>query len=387
MLCIRAPPFVLLKDRSSSHKTAFRYERKAVFLLLEDLRLFTRFQGIIPRSFTEKHACLSIIHPSSDPARQYVALARNCLPGLCAHTRRNSAMNTTPPFTPIAPLSLTLALPRQFVGVVSALAWSPDGRRLAAASSCGSVAVWETHTGVCLFTMHLARDPFTAVAWTRQGRCVLLGNQRGTLSLLDLASGNATISTAFSSPITKIAYAPNHRVERFFVVTESLVHIFTGGYAHPCTRRYATPILDAAWCPAGRALAVLTQHGQVDVWDVTARRSRFQALFQQARCLAWGETDQMLTIGTAQGGVQEYCFTQQRWNREYAVSRFPLAVLCRGEFGMIAQSARETVFWANQTFHALTPQVQAVAIDPCGTTLATALAQHIDVLPLPSFLP
>ncbi len=279
--------------------------------------------------------------------------------------------------------SATLTLPGQFAGAITALAWSSDSTHLAAASSQGSVAVWETRTGICVLATQVTREPLPALAWSSHGRCLLLGSAGGTLSLLHLASGEAMTSSSFSHPITRIAYAPNNEVERFFVVAGPLLRIFTAGQPHPLTRHYATPLLDAAWCPAGRSLAVLTQHGHIDVWDVAARSARFQMILRNApRCLAWGETDQILTIGTAQGKIQSYSLTGKHWSNEYAVSRFPLTALFRGELGVIAQSAREAVLWTDQALHALAHSVHTIAIDPRGATLATAYAQAITLAPL-----
>jgi WD40 repeat protein len=281
--------------------------------------------------------------------------------------------------------SSTLALPRQFAGAISALAWSPDSTRLAAVSSRGSLAIWETRTGTCVCEKQLVRDDLSALAWTSQGRCLLLGSRRGTLSLLDLTSGELITSASFSHPITSIAYAPNKAIERFFVVAGPIVRIFTAGQPHSITRRYATPLLDAAWCPAGRTLAVLTQQGLVEVWDVAERSTRLRTIVPNApRCLAWGMTDQELTIGTQRGTIQDYSLKASHWGNTYAVSRFPLAALVRGELGLIAQSADETVLWTNQVLQALAPRVQALALDPQGATLATAHAGAIHLAPLPS---
>lgn len=281
------------------------------------------------------------------------------------------------------PSSLTLALTRQFAGSISALAWSPDSTRIAATSSRGSVAVWDTRTGACVFEKRVTRDHLTALTWTGKGRCLLLGSKRGTLSLLHLASGEVLTSSSFPHPIIRIAYAPNDCSERFFVMAGPLLRIFTAGQAHPVSRCYATPLMDALWCPAGRSIAVLTQNGQVDVWDVAARSMRFEVRRQNAaRCLTWGATDQTLTIGTEQGKIQDYDLKGKRWGNEYPVSRFPLAALFRGELGIVVQSANETVLWTHTALRALAHSVQAIALDPCGSTLATAHATAIRVDPL-----
>jgi WD40 repeat protein len=279
--------------------------------------------------------------------------------------------------------SLTLTLPRQFAGALTALAWSPDGICLAAASSGGSVVLWDTRTGACLFARQVVREHLTALAWTGQGRCLLLGSARGTLAILHLASGEIATSATFAHPITKIAASPNEHTGRFFVVAGPLLRIFTAGQTHPTTRRYATSLIDAAWCPAGRSLAVLTRHGLVEVWDVAARSARVQMVLRNGpRCLAWDMTDQTLTVGTEQGTIQQYSFTRGGWESEYAVSRSPLATLMRGESGVIVQSAQDTVLWSEHTLRALAHHVHTIALDPRGATFAAACAGAVRVATL-----
>jgi WD40 repeat protein len=361
MLCMRASPtLALFSERFGVifKNTACRCARQAV--------LVPQAMRIPARMFPERASWLSF-------GEQPLFTLPRCSPCVFLHERRISAMNTPLP-------SLTLALPRQFAGTLSALAWSPDSTCLAAVSSGGSLALWDTRTGTCLFTRQVARERLTALAWTGQGRCMLLGSARGTLAILHLASGEIATSATFAHPITKIAVSPNEHIGRFFVVAGPLLRIFTAGQTHPTTRRYATPLIDAAWCPAGRSLAVLTRHGLVEVWDVAARFARMQMILHNGpRCLAWGRTDQALTVGTAQGTIQQYSLTRGCWEGEHAVSRSPLATLLSGELGVIVQSAQEAVLWTEQEPHALASHVHTIALDPRGATLATACAEAIRV--------
>lgn len=280
-----------------------------------------------------------------------------------------------------------LALPSHFLGTISALSWSSDSTRIAAASSRGSVAIWDVRTGTCVFNQQVARDRFTALAWTAQGRCLLLGSARGALSFLQVSSGEVLTTSSFPHPIARIAYAPNDRVERFLVVAGPLLRIFTAGQPHPITRRYATPILDAAWCPAGRSIALLTRHGLVEVWDVAAKLARFQAVLRNTpRCLAWGVTDQVFTVGTAQGHIQDYSLRTGRWEPACPLSRFPLAALYRGEQGIIAQSEGEMLLEVNRVRQALAPDIYALAPDLHGTAFAVARAGTIQLSELVSSL-
>jgi WD40 repeat protein len=59
-------------------------------------------------------------------------------------------------------------------GRVSAIVWSPDGKRLASASSDKTVQVWDTTTNSKLFTFK-HEGPVLAMAWSPDGKYIASG--------------------------------------------------------------------------------------------------------------------------------------------------------------------------------------------------------------------
>jgi WD40 repeat protein/uncharacterized caspase-like protein len=104
-------------------------------------------------------------------------------------------------------------------GVVSALAFSPDGRVLAIATSTtrdgylyGELVLQDVSSG-----RELRRMPgvgtIDAVAFSPDGRRVLGGDHRGTVRLWDAATGNALgVSAEHSASISGIAFSPDGRM-------------------------------------------------------------------------------------------------------------------------------------------------------------------------------
>lgn len=282
--------------------------------------------------------------------------------------------------------ALTLAPSHHFVGAISKLCWSPDGSRLAAASDSGSVAVWETCTGTCLFEQRVARQPITALAWTGQQRCLLVGSDDGTLRLLHLSTRTLALAYTFPERISRIAWCPNAVENRFFVVTGKTLRLFIQRKPEPLTLRYATPLLDACWKPDGQHIALVCQNGLVEVWDVLHRRTLWRQLSPciQPSGITWDATGQRLAIGTRAGTLQVHRWEDDQPEEEVPLARYPLQALHWGEYGLVARSEDGMVCWharAQDTSRQPLPAPTTLTLDAQGTLLAMAQQRTIAITP------
>jgi WD40 repeat protein/tRNA A-37 threonylcarbamoyl transferase component Bud32 len=118
----------------------------------------------------------------------------------------------------------TLAADRERVHGV---AFSPDGKRLAAACNDGTIKVWDAATGRPAFTLRGHTAPVRSVAFNSDGKRLASGSWDNTVMLWDTATG---------------------------------LEILT-------LREYPSGVSSVAFSPDGKRLAATGDHGLVMIWD------------------------------------------------------------------------------------------------------------------------
>src|SRR5260370_859481 len=110
---------------------------------------------------------------------------------------------------------------------VSAVAWSPDGKRIASASGDHTVQVWDAVNGSHVLTYRGHSSDVATVAWSSDSQFIASGGLDTTVQVWQAATGN-------------------------------LVYTYHG---------HSDAVFDVAWSPDGTRIASASNDGSVQLWD------------------------------------------------------------------------------------------------------------------------
>ncbi len=93
---------------------------------------------------------------------------------------------------------------------VNAVAWSPDGTRIASGSDDGTVQVWDAASGKILTFYHGHSDMVIAVAWSPDGTRIASASSDKTVQVWDAAKGDNVYTYAgHSDAVNTVAWSPD----------------------------------------------------------------------------------------------------------------------------------------------------------------------------------
>ena len=260
--------------------------------------------------------CLSVVATCSAAIAitTFVVEKPNVVSLLLAHP----FSGTTPVLSPAPPvpaqatiLSRPLYTYRGHKGVVTAVAWSPQGQHIASAGTLdSSVQVWDAISArkrvLALFATHNQR--VDALAWSPDSIHIAAALGNDTVDVRSIATGDDRL-LRFSQPgnANALAWSPgrsriaavsgNTAVEVRSATTGGLFFTYTG---------YAQAVLTLAWSPDGKHIASGGAGGIVQVWNATTGRTyvTYSGHSAEVQAVAWSPDSRQIASGGADGTVQ-----------------------------------------------------------------------------------
>ena len=259
------------------------------------------------------------------------------------------------------------------------VAWSADGRTVAAGTEEGSVLLWGPE-GEARATLTGHSAPVRTLAWAPDGQTLASGSYDGTVRLWGVDDGPRRTLTDHSSPVTHLAWSPDgQRLAAAAIDGDVWLWDAAGATVAPL-RGPVGAVEVVAWSPDGRWLAAGGQDGAVYLWDAAgAPIAALDGHADTVWSIAWSPDGQ--TVASASSDR-----TVRLWSRDGR----PLATLT-GHTDLVTKVAwspdgailassswdRTVRLWraggaALATLAGHTDRVYALAWSPTGRGLASA---------------
>ncbi len=175
------------------------------------------------------------------------------------------------------------------------VAWSPDGRRLATASSDQTARIWDAESGNEIAVLHGHDDRVQAVVWSPDGRRLATGSDDRTVRIWDADSGrelaaihghdNEVWAVAWSADGQRLATGSRDRT----------VRIWDASSGTELTRLHGhdNEVRAVAWSPDGQRLATGSHDRTGRIWDADSG-TELTRLHGWVRAVAWSPDGQRL---------------------------------------------------------------------------------------------
>lgn len=171
-------------------------------------------------------------------------------------------------------IRLELKTFRGHTAPLSAVACSPDGRRMVTGSEDGTAKVWEVASGREVFTLKSHSAPIRSVAFSPNGQWIATGSEDHTTKLWDAASGREVQTLRkHAATIESVSFSPDSQriVTGSWDQTAKVWDTVKGQEILTLTG-HAAPVMAVVFSPDGQSIATGSEDRTAKVWDLVRGR-------------------------------------------------------------------------------------------------------------------
>jgi WD40 repeat protein/Flp pilus assembly protein TadD len=273
---------------------------------------------------------------------------------------------------------------------VADVAFSPDGKTLAAALANGMIRIWEFASDSVL-TLQGHREAVTRIAFSGDGAQLASASEDSTVRIWDLNKpfGRFRVLTSWTrSAMTSVAFSPDGRqlIAGSLDNRVRLWDLSSGGFPRTFRSSFSdsiSPVFDVAFSPDGRRIAAGQASEGVIVWDVASpvepllrlahRGARRIAFAPDGVLLASAGDDRRVRVWRATDGEALFALPG------HSATVYGLSFSPAGDWIASASDDSTARIWdlslaAERPYFAHNGPIWSVAFDSGGSRLATASA-------------